>query len=78
MPAAQIVALTAVQFERQAKLQLNSQMKGLKIKTEHTIVKKWPYSLEKSIKEPGGQQEFDELLAAGHTGMERYMEWTAA
>lgn len=47
---------------------------NLKIKSKHTIVQPWPLR----IKENATQYEFDVLLASGHIGSERYVEWESA
>lgn len=44
---------------------------GLKMKTNQTIVAKWPLRLS----ENPTQREFDLLYWSGHTGSERYVEW---
>lgn len=48
-----------------------SKVEGLKIKTKNTLVEKWPLRLRNGAK----QEEFDRLLASGHLGSERYVEW---
>ncbi|KAB8302796.1 hypothetical protein EYC80_006141 [Monilinia laxa] len=44
---------------------------GMKIKKKHTLVDKWPLRLRMGAR----QNEFDMLLASGHSGSERYVEW---
>jgi len=44
---------------------------GLEMKDENTIQEKWPMRL----REGTTQEEFDFLIASGHTGSERYVEW---
>ncbi|KAF7928559.1 uncharacterized protein EAE98_005615 [Botrytis deweyae] len=48
-----------------------SEMEGLKIKIKNTLVEKWPLRMRNGAK----QEEFDRLLASGHLGSERYVEW---
>jgi hypothetical protein len=56
-----------------AKMPLNV---GLMAKEDHTIIEKWPLRLKLSLPQAGAQEEFDTLLASGHNGSERYVEWT--
>jgi hypothetical protein len=44
---------------------------GLKVKSNNTIVEPWPMRLKKNAT----QDEFNNLLASGHNGSERYVEW---
>jgi hypothetical protein len=48
---------------------------GLIAKEENTIIEKWPMRLKLEPPQDGAQEEFDVLLASGHTGSERYVEW---
>lgn len=48
---------------------------GLILNSEHTIVEKWPMRLKLSLPHPGAQEEFNVLLASGHNGGLRYVEW---
>lgn len=48
---------------------------GLCMKTEHTIIEKWPMRLKLSLPQAGAQDEFDLLQSSGHSGSERYVEW---
>jgi len=43
----------------------------LKVKSNNTIVEPWPIRLKKNTI----QDEFNNLLASGHNGSERYIEW---
>jgi len=45
------------------------------MKSQNTIIQKWPYRLKKKLGETGAQDEFDKLLASSWTGAERYVEW---
>ena len=47
---------------------------GLKMKSKNTIVEAWPMRLKSNAT----QDEFELLLASGHTGTERYVEWRSA
>jgi len=49
---------------------------GLTVKAEHSVIEKWPTRLKLSLPQPGAQEEFDVLLASGHGGNERYVEWS--
>ncbi len=44
---------------------------GLKMKKKHTVIQPWPLRLKKDPT----QKEFNELIASGHIGHERYVEW---
>ena len=44
---------------------------GLKLKANNTLVEPWPMRLKKNAT----QDEFNTLLASGHEGLERYVEW---
>lgn len=44
---------------------------GLKAKSNNTVVEPWPMRLKKNTI----QDEFNNLLASGHNGSERYVEW---
>lgn len=46
----------------------------LKMNSKNTIVQPWPMR----ITETATQREFDVLLASGHVGSERYVEWKLA
>jgi len=48
---------------------------GMYMKQGNTIVEKWPYRLQKEFGEPGAREEFENLLASGLSGTERYVEW---
>lgn len=41
------------------------------MKAKHTVVGKWPLRL----KDGAPKEEFNLLLASGHMGCERYVEW---
>lgn len=58
-------------FMRECRLVKTSNAARLNIKATNTIVRPWPLR----IKTNATQQEFDMLLASGHVGLERYMEW---
>ncbi|TVY19932.1 hypothetical protein LARI1_G002648 [Lachnellula arida] len=47
---------------------------SLEMKGENTVQEKWPMRLRKGAT----QEEFELLLASGHTGSERYVEWRSA
>jgi hypothetical protein len=48
---------------------------GLKVKADNTVVEKWPTALKLKLPQPAAKEEFDVLLASGHGGNERYVEW---
>jgi hypothetical protein len=48
---------------------------GLELKADNTVIEKWPTALKMELPQPGAQEEFDVLLASGHGGNERYVEW---
>lgn len=58
-------------FKLDCRLSEISNATNLKMKSKHTIVEPWPLR----IKENATQYEFDVLLASGHIGSERYVEW---
>lgn len=58
-------------FVKECYLYEISEMEGLKIKTKNTLVEKWPFRFRNGAK----QEEFDMLMASGHLGSERYVEW---
>ncbi|KAF7958784.1 hypothetical protein EAE96_002317 [Botrytis aclada] len=58
-------------FVKEYRLYEISKMEGLKMKTKNTLVEKWPLRLRNGAT----QEEFDMLLASGHLGSERYVEW---
>ncbi|KAH9842165.1 hypothetical protein Tdes44962_MAKER01543 [Teratosphaeria destructans] len=47
---------------------------GLHMKKNNTIVEEWPMGLKSHPDAPGAKEDFDLLLASGHTGCERYVE----
>lgn len=47
---------------------------GLKMKKKHTVIQPWPLRLKKDPT----QKEFDDLMASGHIGNERYVEWESS
>lgn len=58
-------------FMKECSLDQLSLNTGMKMKTKHTLVDKWPLRLRMGAK----QKEFDMLLASGQSGSERYVEW---
>lgn len=48
---------------------------GLEMKGKHTIIEKWPLRLNLGPRDEGGKEAFTALLASGHSGIERYVEW---
>jgi hypothetical protein len=58
-------------FMDEVHLENISKAAGLKIKKENTIVEKWPMRLKPN----SSKKDFDILLASGHVGCERYVEW---
>ncbi|KAL9129400.1 MAG: hypothetical protein Q9217_002131 [Psora testacea] len=61
-------------FKRECRLDEISKATGLKMKSKNTIVRPWPMRIKKNAT----QREFDVLLASGHNGSERYVEWENA
>ena len=61
-------------FKRECRLDEISKANRLEMKSKHTIVQPWPMR----IKDNATQREFDVLLASGHVGSERYVEWKNA
>ena len=61
-------------FKRDCCLDEISKATGLKMKSKNTIVQPWPMR----IKENATPREFNVLLASGHNGSERYVEWENA
>lgn len=45
------------------------------VKEKATVIEPWPTSLKLRLGQEGAQEEFDLLLASGHSGLERYVEW---
>ncbi|KAL9049690.1 MAG: hypothetical protein Q9162_007084 [Coniocarpon cinnabarinum] len=62
-------------FEYTSQLVALSRGYNLKMKQTHTIISKWPLRMTKTFGQPGAQEEFDNLLAFGTNGFERYVEW---
>lgn len=54
------------------------QSAGMLMKKKHTIVEKWPLGLKLKFGQAGAKEEFETLLAAPHSGYERYVEWAWA
>jgi hypothetical protein len=44
---------------------------GLQVRDKNTIVEKWPLRLKRGA----SKENFNILLASGHIGGERYVEW---
>lgn len=61
-----------MRYCEKVKISENSRAAGLRIKT-NTVVERWPLRL----KENATKEEFETLLASGHTGCERYVEWVS-
>ena len=61
-------------FKSECRLDEISKATRLKMKSKNTIVQPWPMR----IKENATQREFHVLLASGHIGSERYVEWKNA
>ena len=61
-------------FKRECRLDEIGEATRLKMKSKNTIVRPWPMR----IKENATQREFQVLLASGHIGSERYVEWKNA
>lgn len=53
-------------------------MNGLKIKTQNTVIEKWPLKLKLRMGEPGFDEEFNNLFASDSWGWEAYLEWARA
>ncbi|KAL7808180.1 hypothetical protein V8C26DRAFT_304456 [Trichoderma gracile] len=65
-------------FDRFMKKMVFSDMEeilSMAVKDKHTVIDKWPYQLKLRPGQPGAQEEFDRILAAGLSGNERYVEW---
>ena len=62
------------QFELECRLGEVSKAYGAHMKVKNTIVKHWPMRLPKN----GTVAEFNVLMASGHNGSERYVEWEKA
>ncbi|KAH8593394.1 hypothetical protein B0O99DRAFT_515819 [Bisporella sp. PMI_857] len=58
-------------FMQQCEFTAISRASGLKMKSKNTIVEPWPMRLKKDA----SKDEFDLLMASGHIGLERYVEW---
>ena len=61
-------------YKCECRLDEISKAAGLTMKSKNTIVRPWPMRIRKNAT----QREFDLLLASGHTGSERYVEWNSA
>jgi hypothetical protein len=48
---------------------------GMSMKTDNTIIPRWPTKLKLRPGQEGAQEEFDILAASAHAGVERYVEW---
>lgn len=55
---------------------LSEPLAGMVMRDRHKIIDKWPLRLKFDFRENGAQEEFDSLMESGHTGCERYVEWT--
>ena len=51
---------------------------GLKMREQHTIVAPWPLQLNKHARDEEAKKKFEEVLAWGFSGTERYVEWVRA
>ena len=51
---------------------------GMKMREKNTIVEPWPLRLDPKDIGEEGKRKFELLLASGHTGYERYVEWVRA
>ena len=60
-------------FKCECRLDEISEATGLKIKSKNTIVQPWPTRIKENA-----QHDFNVLLASGHIGSERYVEWENA
>ena len=58
-------------FSRLCRLDEISKATALKMKSRNTIVQPWPIR----IRNNATQGDFNVLLASGHNGSERYVEW---
>lgn len=58
-------------FMKECRLQETGLTMGLQMKSRNTIIEPWPMRIKRSAT----QNEFDLLLASGHTGSERYVKW---
>ena len=61
-------------FECECRLGEICEAARLKMKSKNTIVQPWPMR----IQENATRREFQVLLASGHIGSERYVEWKSA
>ena len=61
-------------FKSECRLDEITKAMGLEMNSKNTIVQPWPMR----IAETATQREFDVLLASGHIGSERYVEWKLA
>ena len=48
---------------------------GITMKRENTIIEKWPFRLKLTSRQPGGKEEFRQLIGSRVSGKERYVEW---
>lgn len=48
---------------------------GAVMKSEHTIIDKWPYRFKLRPGQAGAQEEFDRCLRSGLSSKEQYVEW---
>jgi hypothetical protein len=58
-------------FMNECPIQESANAAGLEMKSKNTIIDPWPWRLKTNAT----QKEFDLLLASGHDGSERYIEW---
>ncbi|KAK8038412.1 hypothetical protein PG994_015179, partial [Apiospora phragmitis] len=47
----------------------------MEMKSQNTIIDKWPLRLKKRYGQPGALEEFKELMGSGSVGSARYVEW---
>jgi len=68
-------------FDTYAREQAFSDMEelcGLTQKRDHTIVDHWPMRLKLKPDDEGAKEEFEDLLASGFQGHEKWVEWQIA
>ena len=61
-------------YEASEQFTLLAMSLGLEVKSQHTVVERWPCRLGPNA----SKEEFDRRLASGFSGVERYVEWKRA
>ena len=67
--------LTAIRYMEKHEFAEAAESVGAAIKSDHTIVDKWPFKVKLRAGQPGAQEEFERRLRDRCLGQEHYVEW---